>query len=257
MLRRGGFFDSKWLGVAFVVAVLLVWQVVTVSGMLELTALPPVLDILAVWWRVLVSGELLKEIGPSLGRMLAGYLLAVIGGVAVGMFMGLSRWGYHMLEPMTELLRPIPSPAYVPIAILFLGLGDEMKVAIIALASFFPVLVNTYSGVRGVDLVLIKTGETLGLSRGMLLRKIIFPASLPYILTGMRISVSIAMVMIVISEMVAATSGIGFYILLTQRTFEVHKMYAGIFTLAILGYLLNSLLVAIERRVLHWHTRDK
>jgi ABC-type nitrate/sulfonate/bicarbonate transport system permease component len=254
MLGLNRAISSRWLGVLFVVALLLLWQ--GLGGVMQLTALPPVSEILAVWWRVLISGELPQEIAPSLGRMLAGYSLATVCGIAVGTFMGLTRWGYHLLEPLTELLRPIPSPAYVPVAILFLGLGDEMKIIIIGIACFFPILVNTYSGVRGIDLILIKTGETLGLSRALLLRKIIFPASLPYILTGMRVSLSIAMIMIVISEMVAATSGIGFYILLSQRSFEVHKMYAGIFTLAVLGYLLNSLFVAMEKRVLHWHIRN-
>ena len=119
-----------------------------------------------------------------------------------------------LLEPITEVLRPIPSPAYLPIVILFLGIDDEMKIFMIAFASFFPVLLNTYSGVRSVDPVQLQTARTFGVSRlEAALRQIVLPASSPYIFTGMRVSLAVALIVMVISEMVAASSGIGYFIL--------------------------------------------
>jgi ABC-type nitrate/sulfonate/bicarbonate transport system permease component len=141
----------------------------------------------------------------------------------------------------------------VPIAILFLGLGDEMKIFVIAFSSFFPILLNTYSGVRSVDLIQINTARTFGKNAGATLLKVIVPAALPQIFTGMRVSLAISLIMVVISEMVASVDGIGYYILNAQRAFRVPEMYAGVITLGLLGYALNALFVRVERYVLRWH----
>jgi ABC-type nitrate/sulfonate/bicarbonate transport system permease component len=170
----------------------------------------------------------------------------------VGLMMGYFRWIDHLLEPLVELLRPVPTPAYIPIAILVLGLGTEMKVFLITAAAFFPVLLNTYSGVKHVDPVQIDTGRTFGLGSFAILKRIVLPAAVPHIFTGLRISLGISLIMVVISEMVAANSGIGYFILQAQRTFEVSEMYAGIFTLGVVGYLLNFIFIRIEKKIVHW-----
>ncbi len=125
---------------------------------------------------------------------------------------------YRLLEPLTEFIRPIPAAAYIPVAILFLGIGNEMKIFVVFLACLFPILLNTYGGVRGVDPVLIDTGRTFGVSRFKALCQIVFPAALPSILTGMRISLGIALIVVVVAEMIAGNSGIGYYILDMQRS---------------------------------------
>jgi ABC-type nitrate/sulfonate/bicarbonate transport system permease component len=159
---------------------------------------------------------------------------------------------YRLMEPITEFLRPIPSSAYIPVAILFLGIGNEMKVFVVFLACLFPILLNTYSGVRGVDTVLVDTGRTFGLSRLKNLRQIIFPAALPSIMTGMRISLGIALIVVVVAEMIAGSSGIGYFILHMERIFRVPEMFAGIFTLGILGFLLNLIFLHAEGYLLRW-----
>jgi ABC-type nitrate/sulfonate/bicarbonate transport system permease component len=136
---------------------------------------------------------------------------------------------------------------------LFLGLGNEMKIFVIAFASFFPILLSTYSGVRAVDIIQINTARTFGMSAGAILRKVIIPSASPQIFTGMRVSLAISLIMVVISEMVASVDGIGFFILNAQRAFRVPDMYAGVITLGILGYTLNAFFVKIERYVLRWH----
>ena len=167
--------------------------------------------------------------------------------------MGYVRFFYNLLEPITEVLRPIPSPAYLPIVILFLGIDDEMKIFMIAFAIVFPVLLNTYSGVRSVDPIQLQTARTFGVSGRKLLTQIVLPASSPYIFTGMRVSLAVALIVMVISEMVAASSGIGYFILSAQRGFKIRDMFAGVLTLAVLGYVLNRLFLMIENRVLAWH----
>ena len=189
----------------------------------------------------------------SLWRMFAGYFIGVLLGVLLGLLMGYFRFFYNLLEPITEVLRPIPSPAYLPIVILFLGIDDEMKIFMIAFASLFPVLINTYSGVRSVDPIQLQTARTFGVTGRKLIWQIVLPASSPYIFTGMRVSLAVALIVMVISEMVAASSGIGYFILSAQRGFQIREMFAGVLTLAVVGYVLNRLFVAIENRVLAWH----
>jgi ABC-type nitrate/sulfonate/bicarbonate transport system permease component len=185
--------------------------------------------------------------------MFVGYFIGVFFGVCFGLLMGAFRPAYNLLEPITEILRPIPSPAYVPIAILFLGIDDEMKIFMVAFSSFFPVLLNTYGGVRSVDPVQIQTASTFGVSGFKRLWQIVLPAASPSIFTGMRVSLAVALIVMVISEMVAASNGIGYFILAAQRGFKTREMFAGIVTLGALGYALNRIFLLIEARVLAWH----
>jgi ABC-type nitrate/sulfonate/bicarbonate transport system permease component len=244
---------TRWLGVGFIVLLLGLWEWAAAVGTLPSMSFPPMSEILTTWWRLIVSGELLGELLPSLWRVFAGYFIGVVLGVLFGLLMGYFRVFYNLLEPITEVLRPIPSPAYLPIVILFLGIDDEMKIFMIAFASFFPVLLNTYSGVRSVDPIQLQTARTFGVAGRKLLWQIVLPASSPYIFTGMRVSLAVALIVMVISEMVAASSGIGYFILSAQRGFKVREMFAGVLTLAALGYVLNRLFLAIENRVLAWH----
>jgi ABC-type nitrate/sulfonate/bicarbonate transport system permease component len=248
-----GLWGSRWLGVAFIAALLVLWEIAAASGIMPAMSFPRMSAILATWWSLVLSGELLGELLPSLWRMFAGYFVGVALGIVLGALMGYVRFFYNLLEPITEVLRPIPSPAYLPIVILFLGIDDEMKIFMIAFASLFPVLLNTYSGVRSVDPVQLQTARTFGVTGRKLLWQIVLPAASPYIFTGMRVSLALALIVMVISEMVAASSGIGYFILSAQRGFKIREMFAGVLTLAALGYILNRVFLAIEGRVLAWH----
>jgi ABC-type nitrate/sulfonate/bicarbonate transport system permease component len=241
--------------VLLIFAILLVWEFVTRAGIIRSPSLPPPSTIFVTWYQLIVSGEIFRQLGPSLLRLGVGYFWAVIVGTTLGLLMGYFRPVYNLFEPLTELVRPIPSPAYIPLAILFLGLGNEMKYFVIFFACLFPILLNTQSGVRAIDPVQINTGRTFGLSRAQIVRKIILPGSLPAILTGMRISLGIALIVVVVSEMVASNNGIGYFILNAQRFFNVPEMFAGIFSLALVGYALNALFVLIEARILRWRPR--
>ncbi len=248
-----GLLRSRWIGVAFIGVLLAAWEATSRSGVLPTLSFPPVTVILGTWAELLASGELLRELLPSLARMFGGYFIGVALGVGVGLLMGMWRFFYNLLEPVTEFLRPIPSPAYIPIVILFLGIDNEMKLFMIAFASFFPVLLNTYSGVRSVDPVQLQTARTFGVDGRKLLWQIVLPSASPYVFTGMRVSLAVALIVMVISEMVAASNGIGYFILAAQRGFKIREMYAGVLTLALVGYVLNRLFLAVENRVLAWH----
>jgi ABC-type nitrate/sulfonate/bicarbonate transport system permease component len=244
---------GPWLGFALIALLLALWELAGVLKWVDPFSLPRVSSVAATLWELVRSGELPREVGFSLWRMLAGYAIGVVLGATVGLLMGFFRPVYHLLEPITEILRPIPSPAYVPIAILFLGIDDEMKLFMIAFSAFFPVLLNTYSGVRSVDPVQLGTASTFGVRGVRLLWQVVLPSAAPYIFTGMRISLAVALIVMVISEMVAASNGIGYFILAAQRGFKVREMYAGVVTLAAIGYVSNRLFLILENRVLAWH----
>ena len=240
-------------GVAVLVALLVLWELSVRLKWVVTPTWPAVSTVFETFWQACVDGTYLQVFGSSLQRLVIGYLVATFLAVAIGLAMGVWRRMYLLFEPLVELLRPIPSPAYLPMAILFLGIDDGMKVFMVAFASFFPILLNTVSGVRSVDPVLVDTGRTFGLKRAQILWRIVLPAAAGYIMTGMRISLAIALIVTVIAEMVAGNSGIGFYILSAQRSFLVPEMYAGVIALALLGFALNKGFLALERVALKWH----
>lgn len=256
-LSRERFRLGKGKGVIFILFLMVIWELLVVGKVIDMVSFPRMSSILATFFHVIFTGEILKELGPSLARMFAGYLLAVLVGVAIGVVMGYFSFVYDLLEPLTELLRPIPSPAYIPIAILFLGVGENMKIFTIFFGSLFPILLNTYSGVRNVDRVQIDTARTFGLTTAQMVWEVIIPAASPYILTGMRVSSAISLILVVISEMVASNSGIGYYILDMQRSFHISEMYAGVMTLAVLGYLMNWLFLKLENGVIGWNVAQR
>jgi ABC-type nitrate/sulfonate/bicarbonate transport system permease component len=240
-------------GFLLMIALGLLWEAVVRLNVVETPTLPALSSVLYAFWRLLIDGTFVAVFLPSLKRLFLGYFIACIIAIGLGIIMGTSRFVFRLLEPLVEFLRPIPSPAYVPLAILFLGIGDEMKVFMIAFASFFPILLNTISGVINVDRVLIDTGRTFGLARLDLVTKVVLPSASVYIMTGMRISLAIALVLTVLAEMVTGNDGIGFFVLNSQRSFHIAEMYAGIIALAIVGYALNHLFVFIESRLLAWN----
>jgi ABC-type nitrate/sulfonate/bicarbonate transport system permease component len=209
---------------------------------------PPLTDILGTFNDTWVFERVGSDVVPSLLRLTAGYLLAVAVAVLVGIPLGLNRTARRAAAPLVEFLRAIPPPALLPLAIVVIGVGNSMKVLIIGFVCLWPVLLNTIDGIRGIDPTLRDTARVYGLSRFATL-----PAAAPQIFAGMRTSLSLAVIMMVISEMVASTNGIGFFVLQSQRSFAIPEMWSGILLLGILGYALNLLFTVIERRVLAWH----
>ncbi len=245
--------ESKLNGLIVLLVVIPIWELVSRLALVNPLFFPPISKILKSFFLLVLSGDIPYQILLSLKRAAAGYLLAAAVFIPLGIVMGLFDWVYRMLEVIIEMARPMPPPVVVPVAMLFFGLGDGMKVFVIFFTCAWPILLNTIDGVRNIDRVLIHTARTFGLSQRRSITKVILPAASPQIMTGLRISLAITLILVVISEMVGSTDGIGYFILDSQRRFKVDQMYAGMLSLAILGYALNQLFLLFYNSVLAWH----
>ncbi len=245
--------ESKLNGVFFLLALMAVWELIAQAGWVNPLVIPPLSKILSFFWSLAWSGEIPLQILTSMKRAAAGYLLAALVFIPLGVLMGLFDRLYRSLEVVVEMLRPIPPPVVIPVALLFFGLEDEMKIFVIFFSCAWPILLNTLDGVKNIDRVLVHTARTFGLSRAKIIWQVILPACSPQIMTGLRVSLPITLILVVISEMVGSTDGIGYFILDAQRRFRVAQMYAGMLALAILGYALNLLFNLLYRLLLPWH----
>jgi ABC-type nitrate/sulfonate/bicarbonate transport system permease component len=236
------------------VAFLLCLELAARSGAVNATYLPPPSAIAATLLRDIVfSGAFAAPLAQTVLFLFAGYAIGCIAAICVGVLMGSSRPIHNLLEPLIELLRPLPKPALLPVLILFLGLGAEMEVTIVALGCFFPVLINTVQGVRAVEPTLIETARTFGHGTVTIWRRILLPASAPYILAGMRVSLGLGLILVVTAEMISGMGGLGDAILDAQRQFLVKDSYAWLVILALLGLTLTSLFNVVERRLVFWN----
>jgi ABC-type nitrate/sulfonate/bicarbonate transport system permease component len=214
---------------------------------------PPLTEILETFNETWVFERFGSDVVPSLLRLGAGFAIAAVAAVAIGIPLGLNPTARRAAAPIVEFLRAIPPPALLPLAIVVVGVGNTMKVLIIAFVCLWPILLNTIDGIRGIEPTLNDTARVFGIRGLTRLRLMTLPAAAPQIFAGMRTSLSLAVIMMVISEMVASTNGIGFFVLQSQRSFAIPEMWSGIVLLGIVGYALNLLFAAVERRVLAWH----
>lgn len=243
----------KLHGILFLAGLMVIWEIASQLELINPLIVPPLSKILKDFAEMVLSGQIPRQILLSMKRAAAGYFLAAAVFIPLGILMGLSQRFYRMLIVTIEMLRPVPPPVVTPVAMLFFGLEDEMKIFVIFFSCAWPILLNTFDGVRNLDWVLLNTAKTFGLSRAKTIWQIILPAASPQIMTGLRVSLPIMLILVVISEMVGSTDGIGYLILDSQRRFKVAQMYASMLSLAILGYLLNQLFNLLHRRLLSWH----
>lgn len=245
----------QWCGALSFAVVFAAWEAACHASLVNVALLPPPSLIAQALWQLLASGGILAPLAHTLGTLAAGYGLACLLGIGLGLAMGSSARLYGLFEPLVELVRPVPKPALIPVFVLFLGIGFPMKLSMVTLAALFPVLINTLQGVRGVDPVLLATARTLGCSAGATIRKIVLPAALPFILTGMRVSLGMGLVLVILAEMLAADRGVGFLILDLERSFQVQQMYAWIVLLAAVGLALNTAFERLEDRAVPWRAK--
>jgi ABC-type nitrate/sulfonate/bicarbonate transport system permease component len=244
---------SKLNGLLFFLGLLIVWELVAQARLINPLVVPPLSRILGVFSDLVWSGQIPLQVASSMKRAAAGYIMAAVVFIPLGILMGLSQSVYRLFEVIVEMLRPVPPPVMIPVAMLFFGLEDEMKIFVIFFSCAWPILLNTLDGTRNVDRVLLNTARTFGLSRWKIIWNIILPAASPQIVTGLKVSLPITLILVVISEMVGSTDGIGYFILDSQRRFRVAQMYAGMLTLAILGYALNQFFNLLYRLLMPWH----
>ncbi|WP_230424289.1 ABC transporter permease [Prauserella cavernicola] len=241
------------------IGAVVVWEVAT--RLAESVFFPPPTEIvstaLQLWFsgpasQLFLSDVVFDHILPSLGRCLAGWAIAVILGVGLGTALGRSRTGMDYVGPLFAFFRAIPPPTLVPVFMVLFGLGPGMQVATIIFGAIWPVLLNTVDGVRAVDSVKVDTARSFRTPTPYWIGMVVLPAALPKIFAGLRLSLSISLILMVVSELIGSLNGIGHELISAQRAFEFPLMWTWIVLLGILGFGLNSLLLAAERRVLRW-----
>jgi ABC-type nitrate/sulfonate/bicarbonate transport system permease component len=233
--------------------VALVW-VYTASN--QSYVVSPVPDVLEAFRDAWLFDRVGTDVVPSLTRMFAGYALATAAGVGLGLLMGSSVVVSAMATPVVSFLRSIPAAALLPPFIVIFGIGDTTKVVVIGLVCSFPILLNTADGVRDLDDTMLATARVYGLTGPQRLLRVVLPAVLPRIFAGMRTSLSIAILLLVTSEMIASTNGIGYFVFQAQQQYSVTDMWAGVLLLGLLGFAFNHLFGVVERRALRWDRQE-
>ena len=215
--------------------------------------LPPLKPVALAYLSLLEPGNFIDIVFPSLYRLAVGFGLAVILGTVAGIALGYLRWLDPWIRPVLEYLRFVPTVAILPAALLLFGATDTLRIFVIAFGSVFPVLLAAIDGARRGNAMLLDVARILKFSLPEKLFRVVLPGALPSIFAGVRIALSIALVMMVISELIAANDGLGFFILRNQRLFQTANVYAGVLMLGTIGLILTLALLAIEKRVLAWH----
>jgi len=234
-------------------AIVLAWEALSRSGVINPMILPAPSRVLLRWIDYFKSGELPRDAVSSLYRVMMGFLIGTALGLLIGLAMGASNAVYAYLNPLVQLLRPIPPIAYVPLAILWFGLGNPPAFFLISLGAFFPVLMNTITGVRSVDAIYIRAARNLGASRAALFFRVMVPAAMPHIMTGIRVGFGVAFIVVIVAEMIAVNSGLGYRILEAREYFWSDKIIAGMITIGLLGLGIDAALARLSKYLLRWH----
>jgi NitT/TauT family transport system permease protein len=252
---RGGGFAPKphrWMGLAVFVFLISIMEIGTRSGWISALTLPKPSDVLATFGELWESGLLFKHLAPSLSRLAVGAVFGASVGIIVGVLIGLFSYARAGLVPLVAAIFPIPKIALLPLFVIWFGIDETSKYALIAFGTFTPTVVATYGAVDNVDRSLIRMGQSFGLSWFSIVRKIVLPGAMPGILSGLRISLAIAIILLVAAEMLGAEYGIGAYILEAGSLYDLERLFAGVVILSLMGVILSTVIGLIERRLLGW-----
>jgi NitT/TauT family transport system permease protein len=258
------------VGLVAPAVVIVAWQLASSFGLVNPAVLPSPLAVVTKWIEYLLplqpydpaaqswlawalSGELIHDSLGSLYRVVVGFAVGAGLALPVGLAMGASPRVYAWFNPLVQLLRPIPPIAYIPLSILWFGLGNPPAVFLIALGAFFPVLMNTIAGVRQVDGIYLRAARNLGASGTTMFVRVILPAAVPYILSGVRIGIGTAFIVVIVSEMIAVNNGLGFRILEAREYFWSDKIIAGMITIGLIGLAIDVGMNRLNNHLLRWH----
>jgi len=267
--RRGG--PARFVASRLVRLLSYLWLLALLIGLWEWHGrsspslfIPPPSEIVIrareVWFsgsarNLFTSDEFRQHVGASLRRWAVGFGIAAVGGVVLGTFLARSRRANLMCQPLIRLAQSTPSIMLLPVAIVLLGINDMMTTSVIVYAAIWPVLVNTIDGVSNVDIATLNSARSMRISGLSLFRLVLLPAASPQILTGLRVALGVSIILMIGSELYAASEGIGFYIMLAQRTLRFTDMFAGILLAAVIGLAANALFLVIERRASRWRPK--
>jgi ABC-type nitrate/sulfonate/bicarbonate transport system permease component len=243
---------ERILSVSSPVVLLLAWEIAARFGFIDARFFPAPSKIIQSMVEMLMSGELIEHILISMQRIGLGFLLGGIPAIVIGIAMGISRSVRAFMDPLITATYPIPKSAILPFILLIFGLGEMSKVVMVALGVFFPIAINATAGVLQINPIYLDVGKSFNASRWNTFRTIALPGALPFIMTGVKLGVGLALVLIAIAEMVGAKSGIGYMIWSAWETFAVAKMYVGLFTIALIGFAVSFVLAQVERWIIRW-----
>jgi len=244
--------QERLLAIVSPLALLVVWQVMSWLKLLDARFIPSPITIGEGAYRLVESGELWTHLSVSLWRLAAGFVVAAVPGILLGLVMGLSRWVRMILDPIVAATYPIPKIAILPLIMLFFGIGEVSKIVIIAVAVIYLVLINTMVGVMTIDPVYFDVAKNYGAPWPKLFTRVIIPGALPLIFAGLRLGLGVSLIVIVAAEFVAAKSGIGYLIWISWETLVIENMFVGIIVITVLGVVTTFILREIERAVIPW-----
>ena len=249
--------STRWISLLTLAALVFIWWAVTASGLIEPLFLPPPSAVLQKGWLLVTSGymdsTLWQHLGASLGRIGLGLGFAALTAVPVGIAIGANRIARGVLDPLIEFYRPIPPLAYLPLIVIWCGIGELSKVLLIYLAIFAPIAIATATGVRTVDPAKLRAAQSLGATRLQLIRHVILPSALPDILTGVRIGLGVGWSTLVAAELIAATSGLGFMVQSAAQFLVTDVVVLGILVIALIAFAMEMGLRALQRKLVPWH----
>lgn len=274
MKRRPSALRHLLYSVVLPVSLLALWETLSRQGFISPQVLPAPSSVFLRWidylkpsepynpetMRALVwlfSGELPHDALASFSRVMGGFAIGAGLALPLGLLMGASAFIYNLFNPLIQILRPIPPIAYIPLAILWFGLGNPPALFLISLGAFFPVLMNTISGVRHVDPLLIRAARNLGAKGFTLFLRVMLPAATPYILTGLRVGIGVAFIVVIVAEMIAVNNGLGYRILEAREFLWSDKIIAGMITIGLLGLAIDTVMSRINNYLLRWHRRPE
>jgi sulfonate transport system permease protein len=235
------------------VLTLAAWELSSRGGWLSTRVLPEPLSVITAFWNLLASGELIQHVAVSTGRAHAGLAIGGGLGLLLGLFTGTFRIGETLLDTTLQMVRNIPALALIPLVILWFGIDESAKLFLVAVGVFFPIYLNTFHGIRSVDKGLIEMARSYGLSGWQLYRQVILPGALPSVLVGLRFSLGLMWVLLIVAETISAQSGIGYLTMNAREFLQTDVVLVGILLYALLGKLADVLAKALERWWLRWH----
>jgi ABC-type nitrate/sulfonate/bicarbonate transport system permease component len=248
---------DRMMGVVVPLALLAIWELAARLGWIDVRFFPAPSSVAKAMVASLRSGELLINTEATLQRLLLGFVLGGLPGLAVGILMGVYRPLRLVFDPLIAATYPIPKSAILPLILLIFGLGESSKVVMVAIGAFYPIAINTTSGVREISPIYFDVGRNFNASRWDIFRTVALPGALPFIMTGAKLGAGLGLILISIAEMMGAKTGLGYMIWSAWETFDVEQMYVGLFVVSLIGYLLTVLFNELERRVVPWKGASK
>lgn len=246
----------RLVSTAAVLAAIMVWTLVTTLGVVSRDVIPSPIDLAAEFAKLVRTGysgsPLWLHVAASMGRTLIGLVFAIIVGVPIGLLIGYSKTASAALEPFLSVLRPMPAIAFIPLVILYFGIGEFSKIVLIFFTSMLHMVLHASAGVRSVPRDLLRVATNYGLSGAELFRRVILPASMPHVLTGIRTTTSISWALVVAAELVGAQQGLGYMIMDAATFFKIPDIYIGILLIGLIGFVLEAIVRQVENRLLHW-----